>query len=917
MTLTLFTPIKAGEPISQSDLVIPGGKDGFYALSETSVNIPPEFQDGAVFEVTVISKSGSNQARPIVMTRLSPNESFEYDSFLGYLAEGDQVQIRMNGQPVEPTTVSYRMIAGPIIPVSVLSEDVSRADLAHGGSWLVKSNKNASPLPLDDNSSGVKINLAEADAKTATFEFIVPHTGYYALHDASIEAPEVEGDALGKVNILAGKKDKPVQVATHALGKTNKNINTNIGYLEKGDVVGIEIDAPQTKGTISLNATVAEWAPRKAPLRVKRGEDGFLAAYDSEKPREAIKIPAERWVNVPAQDGDATQAIRQALAQAKALQSGESFAGIRLEKGATYTVATNQSGGRLFVLSNAQNIIIDGNGATLQMNSQELPRKDIQLFRTENCTRIAIADLTIQDQMQPYSVGEVLALKSLPNGNEEVTFKRLDGQPHPINDIARNGRANGYAYDPNVPGRIAEGSWSHYPSGNKIDGPNLTPSDSPNQFKHVVTRTMNSIQVGHKWVVKNKRAGVVYMVAVESEDITLSNIDGKAHGGGAVRNWDASVNLLNCRFEPQDDHWLSATSDGVHGRGRQGVWIEDTVLRGVCEDIMNTYSHSMLVLADGIETDNVYSIRMGVLGAAGAYSPGSIPNDVALRIGDELQFFNPQTGLVLGQARVLDIQNGKYTLSKKIEGIDYWEEGDGKTSTIVYNTNLAARFYIRDSAFMDSMRFGVFIKASHSVIFNTQFEGLAAPAIFVVNEPDWPEGPTATHLWLQGNTFRQNNYDYQSQHRAFLVVDPADISIYTRRLRAQGETHAYTSNLTHNVYSNSHMKLIGNVFEDWRGMGISVRNARNVMIADNTFFPPVDDAAMRATLADEPLLNLNGKGCYAAIFLDSVNGVLLDNNRFYGFSNWDKPIVYAENVEQIEALDNVSVDDSIDADGAP
>ncbi len=895
-----------------SDFTVAPGQAGFYAIHESSLQIPADTTAPASFEVLVLGSDPEQATRTVVSTQLKGGDTFEFDNFLGYLNDGDRVQVRIDGQPAASSAVDYTVVQAPLFEISALPQDAGKADTPlHGGQWALKSGPWAGDPAIQLDGGKVCVSLVEGAKGGSVLAFRAAHTGYYALHDAWIQQTAADGDAVVEAKLFTDQSKEPLRTFTIPAGDKRVSLNTEIGYLQKDGVIGITLSSEGGPATANLAVTIAEWAPRQPPLRVQRGADGYLNVYEPENQRQAVDIPSERWVEVPAQDGDATEAIRQALAQAQILQQGDDYAGVRLAPEATYTVASDQAGGRLFVIKNAQRLIFDGNGASLQMNSPELQRQDIDLFRTEHCQRIAFADLTVLDQAQPYSVGEVVQVKDIGRGNQDVYFKVPPGQPHPIEDIARNGKTGGYAYDPDIPGRLAEGTWSHYPEARKYpEGPRIKPAGEPGLFTHAVTRTNNSIEVGQKWAVKNKGAGVVYLVALASDNITLSGIDGKAHGGGAVRNWDASVNVLDCRFEPQGDHWLSATSDGIHGRGREGVWVEDTTLRGICEDIMNTYGHSMLVVADDIPDDNVVSIRMGQRARDGSFSPANPPDNIALRVGDTVQFFNPNTGLVLGQAVVRKIDDGRYTLSQPITGIKNWEPGDDKRATIVYNTALAARAYVRDSAFMDSMRFGIFIKAPHSVVFNSHFEGLPAPAIFVANEPDWPEGPPTTHLWLQGNHFKQNNYDYQSQNRAFLVVDPADISIYTRRLRGDSEPNDMSSNISRGQFANSHMKIIGNEFEDWRGMGISVRNARNVLIADNVFHSPVDDSKMRATLAKDEALNDDGHGCYAAIFLDSVNGARIGGNRFFGFSEWDKPIVFDQDVENVSEEGNISAPSS-------
>ena len=156
---------------------------------------------------------------------------------------------------------------------------------------------------------------------------------------------------------------------------------------------------------------------------------------------------------------------------------------------------------------------------------------------------------------------------------------------------------------------LAVGTWTHFP---RSGSPSLQATGEPGIFTHRVTRTGNSISVGDKWLVKNKRGGVIYLATRGStENVTLSSVTGLASGGGHLRfSSTSAINILDCRFEPDGDNWISSSADSVHGRGREGVWIENTLIRGICEDVMNTYGQNMVVVADDDASDAVLSLRM-------------------------------------------------------------------------------------------------------------------------------------------------------------------------------------------------------------------------------------------------------------------------------------------------------------------
>lgn len=890
-----------GQHAVASYTVQPGGA-GFYAIKDSSLKRGGQ-TPGTVELRVFVSRAGmpdAQQPAPVVRTCPDADEQFDFDTFLGYLDAGDSVHVSIG--PDGPATgdatdVDYTLVRTPAIAVSAFPDDANQwsvlRDLAAGSlaERIVGWNTADAPKTLQ---------LTPTADRESAIAFRMSHSGYYALHDASAKT-----SADVQANIYAGRHALPLRTVTIPAGSA-ASLNADIGYVEKGAVIYIAFaNRAGSNAEVTFAGSIVEWAPRTPPLRVSRGADGYLDVHEPTNPRIAVDIPADRWVNVSAQAADATEAIRQAFDKAKSLQAGDFYAGVRLERGATYTVASDQAGGELFLLKDLRRIVFDGNGATLHVTSKEFPRRGIKFFTTTDSKQIVLADFTTTADSVPFATGEVTAVSAMQAGNQTVTFRLDPGSLDPVADIARNGQAAAYCYDAKIPGRLAVGTWSHYPGASAGEQPQLRSTDAKGVYQHTVTRTGNSIPVGSKWLVKNKGAGLAYLTTRgSSEDVTLWKVTGRASGGGLLYFWQTSrINILDCTFEPDGENWIGSSADAIHGRGREGVWVEDTTIRGICEDVMNTYGQTMVVIPDDNAADNVISFRMLIrpTGNGGQFRVGDVREENAT-VGDKLLFFNPRTGHVLGHAIVRDVQGGRFTLSNPIAGVDTWEPGDEKAATTVYNTTAAARFFVRDSHLMDSMRFAIYIKAQGGVIFNNTFDGFSAPAVFVANEPEWPEGPPGTNLWLQGNTFSQNNFGYMSRNRSFTVVDPAEVSVYTRHMRAPQDPTDYQGFITRGQYANSHMKIIGNTFHDWRGGGVAVRNARNVTVTDNLFLAPVEDSVMRETFRRDPVR----KGAYTAIFFDSVNGATVKGNRFVGLPSGDHGLLVDQQVANVIAIDNAS-----------
>lgn len=841
---------------------------GFYVIRDGWVEVSAGRNEPLPLRVTVERlRAGMVPDAPIVMTQLEGGERFDVSTLAGFLVPGDRVAVCGGTDDSAALRVEGRLERSATIPV------------AH--------------VP---RKHGVPLVIEVLPGKTGTTATLLtaPQSGFYGLCQARAQAAANEHSAVA-LDIRVGSQDR--LAGSFVVGGSRTDLDTPLGYLRKGETVRFSF-SHQTAGTlpVELEVTLVEWAPRPAPLRVRRDGDGFLSVLEPADPLTPVKVPPERWVRVPARDGDATEDVRTAFAQAIQLATDGSYAGVRLDPGARYRLGGSQDGGTLFLLADAHRVLFDGQGATLEVNSRRLTLERTLLFDVARSACLVFADFLLATADWNQTVGDILHVSPLKDGRQTVTFRVPEGQPLP-SDVVPSGSTYGYAYDATVPGRLAFGAWSGYPPA----GPEcLVPTKEPRVFAHTVLRTDHSIPSGGpdhagKWLVKQKKSGVeILRASTGSEDITLFRVTAGGAIRGGVRFWGAKrVNVLDCRFAPEPGRWASMVADGLHGHAPEGLWVENTRFDAVCEDIANFYHTPMGLLsledapAGRIVLRPIVRDARAPRGLRLGDSVGDPPS-----AGASLLFFDNVAGQVLARATVRSVgSDGTVALSAPLPPIAPWEDGKGTANVAVYDESKVGGFFVRDSEFLNSLRFGLFVKARDTVVFNTVFEGLAGPAVFAANEPDYPEGPLPSRLWLQGNTFRANAFDYDTRHLAFLCVDPAQVSVCTRRVRSKD--HPGTS--VTGTFENSHLRFEDNVFAQWRGMGLAVRNARNVHIRNNVFEPPIGDATVDAALAaraphgDQP----------AAIFLDSVRGAVLSGNRFPGLPADVRPVALGEAVTDL------------------
>ncbi|MFG0249225.1 MAG: hypothetical protein ACF8OB_10090, partial [Phycisphaeraceae bacterium JB051] len=367
---------------------IAAGEQGFYAITDSSIRTAAN-QNGQLSLHVWVERAGDVDQRQrisLVNTVLGADQAYEFDVFLGYLGVGDQVNLvalNTSSNIVPPTEFTYKVTKQTAIPVTVLHEDVTSAKAyPFAGVWRIKElqdvGKPGTPVAqshhceiLDDS---VRITMPSGKAIIPRdLVYTVPQSGTYALHDTRIK---LEKGHQADVKLFVGKLTQPrrtVRITDDA------SLDLDLGYLAKGDEVRFAFGTVDRLVQIKMTAAISQWAVRRAPLRAHRGGDGLLDIYEPQAPRTCIDIPRQNWVTVKPIDLDATQHIRMAIKMAINKQQGDQYVGVRLTKGHTYTVASEQIGGRLFEIQDASRFVFDGNGATLKVNSPEIQRDDIDL----------------------------------------------------------------------------------------------------------------------------------------------------------------------------------------------------------------------------------------------------------------------------------------------------------------------------------------------------------------------------------------------------------------------------------------------------------------------------------------------------------------------------------------------------------
>lgn len=744
--------------------------------------------------------------------------------------------------------------------------------------------------------------------------FEAPQSGLYALHDAWAEKLVDSGDPV-EIRIYVGDRLVSTESAFAGPGAGKSRFSGDLGYVAKGETVYVALgpDGDDQADLVRFDFTVTEYAPRQKPLR----------ASDL-TPTLTITVPAPVYSSPGVQNAiQNTANIQAALTQAHNHTEGAANSGkvarVRLAAGQTYEldksgiVLNSSSQQFLFRVDGYERIIFDGQGATLLVKNAQvgvfLGRQD----GSDVTEKLVFQNFTIDyaQSALPFTQGVISSVTQLDSNSAKVKFDVDLGQyASPLDAKFSPASASGYLYEivnGQATGRMLDGSWSSWVSDSSYSSSAIVheAGDPANRFTHFVTRTPGLDvllgSVGQGWLVHSRYNANFYFAGPDW--ITLDNVTSWASSGTFLTYFGSDhVSVLNSKLEikPGSGRYQSSSADALHGRGREGLWIENSKFEAAGDDLFNAYGVNYVLLSQ----PNSTTLQLGVFSTSNPTTPTSFAAG-AFVVGDQLAFFDPVTGAVLGKRRVtsVNVSTQRVTLDAPISGLPLFAgdppgAANAKTNMFVMNVEAAANYLIRDSQFLNSFRFSLFIKANDVFVLGNQFTGGLEQAIMAVNEPSWPEGFVAERLWIQGNVFADNARGAMSRNRYFLSRDPATILVGVY-LNPTGSTAS--NDFAVGLRSISHVTILDNVFEDWRGMAVSVRNARDVLIRGNTFAASYNDLPMRSSLdatsttpggrvvpPGPPLYDSSdNSGKYAAVYLHDDDGVRVDDNVF---DLWDDTI---------------------------
>ncbi len=453
-----------------------------------------------------------------------------------------------------------------------------------------------------------------------------------------------------------------------------------------------------------------------------------------------------------------------------------------------------------------------------------------------------VENITVDYDPLPYTQGFVTRnfYNDPPTGSPKesaIEFKVDTGYAAPTNanyidhDAITNAERWGTIMDTNFPGRGATNRYTIYVYTNIVQ------TNVSGAFKVQFTghSSMQTIQTNDFWCMVSRWNSSSVYSAGNCYQLTFLNLTDYA---GAAANFEASytplVNEINCTVGigplpagATHGRIKSSNADGGYfGASRIGPWVQGCNFTGLSDDVANAYTEPFVITnAPGTPTDT-FSLW--------GYNNGGHPTDLVageVVTGDELLFFNALSGAVFDEAVVTATNGTSVTVDHKISGI---VNGIYQTNTLVINNSLNTSAVYLDNHFSNSRIHGIYCRANNILIAHNSVSGMGLSAIsaFPALDLGSPNSYVPTNAIIMDNVLSDCSYSWEAINYDIPTEEPAFALIELHQTR-------YTNDYVTNSVAISGLRILNNVFLNWRRAPLSLHNVTGAIVAGNYFGPPI------------------------------------------------------------------------------
>jgi HEAT repeat protein len=452
-------------------------------------------------------------------------------------------------------------------------------------------------------------------------------------------------------------------------------------------------------------------------------------------------------------------------------------------------------------LTDAKDIIIDGNGSEITIHSPLSP-----FLTLINCRNVIVRNFEIDYDPLPFSEGTVIDVDRSKN---TVTVELFPGMPSPLEPYFSASIMSIQLKDPDIPGRLKANvpNWYETTRVERLD-------DRVYEMGLSYSGAAQYFSRGDIFV-QNAR-GVHSLLVSESEDIVLSNITAYSSPGCFIIAMGVTrLGVIDCRLLLKEGRHTTACADGLHLQRNIAPWIEGCRIEAQGDDGLNLYSLPLYVL-DKPAANKIELTRRG-----------------DLRVGDTLHHWDGGSATSHGSAVVVELEHRAnsvvVTLDRDFPNMRPSDlvkqqmargefERDSRAQSF-YRDLFGKGFVIINNEFINCRRFSLQLQAHDGIIEGNVFEGSSAQAVALRNASEWPEGHIPYNIIVRNNVFRDNGVDDA-------VLDRRYGQLFVEVARSTSSREARNIVIEGNTFSGANRP-------------ISIRNARDMVIRGNQFV--VDD----------------------------------------------------------------------------
>ena len=406
-----------------------------------------------------------------------------------------------------------------------------------------------------------------------------------------------------------------------------------------------------------------------------------------------------------------------------------------------------------------ENLIIDGNGATLICGDASLA------FHIKGGRNITLRGMAFDTDRPSFTQGEVIAVDN--SGTLDV--KISDSYPEPPDEaflrankyeahggggrhmivfenggFARNTRmGNDHLYIHNIT-RISPGVFRFHVKDDYV------PSMKGIAVGNCITYGLNKVQLPAAVVAAKNRSASIYgqIAADHVENITFEKLDffGSLNGGIRVSDMHGDVTLRQVRMirKPSSGHFLSMPSDALHLMNIRGkLLIENCHIEAPGDDCLNVGTLLEKIVDYAPEVPNAMTLT----------TTDNHYYYYTIRKGDALQFLDTKANRVIGVANVKNVEFIAQRRSHRIV-LDRALPALVPANVVVLNLNqMTSSTVIRNNVMTPYMRNAMLVRAQNMTIEGNKFDGSHGGVMGLNFTYSMGESARMRNVNITGNTF--------------------------------------------------------------------------------------------------------------------------------------------------------------------